>query len=66
MSEWFKRLIEKHTCVICDVKLNKKDLYTVIMDTAEGAHSVTMCETHALEFDEVLKAIEDVHNEQRL
>jgi len=63
MSEWMKKLIEKHTCVFCDKKLNKKDIYKITMDTLEGPHTVTSCEKCAMEFDEVLKDIEEVRKD---
>lgn len=63
MSEWMSRLIAKHTCFICEKKLNKKEIYTVTMDTLEGPHSVTMCEEHAMEFDSILKDIEEVRKD---
>lgn len=66
MSEWFKRLIDKHTCHFCDKKLNKKEIYSITMDTAEGAHNVSACELCAKDFDDILKAIEDVHNDKGL
>jgi len=62
MSEWIKKLIEKHTCVFCEKKLDKKDIYTINMDTLEGPHTVTSCEKCAMEFDEVLKGVEEVIN----
>lgn len=62
MSEWIKKLIEKHTCVFCEKKLDKKDIYTINMDTLDGPHSVTSCEKCAMEFDEVLKGVEEVIN----
>ena len=64
MSKWIKKLIEKHTCVFCEKKLDKKDIYTINMDTLDGPHSVTSCEKCAMEFDEVLKQIEGVHNDE--
>ena len=63
MSEWMKKLINKHTCKFCDKKLDKKDIYTVHMDTLEGPHSITLCEPCAMDFDKVLKEIEDIHND---
>ena len=66
MSEWFKRLIVKHTCHFCDKKLDKKEIYSITMDTLEGAHTVSSCEACANDFNDILKAIEDVHNEQGL
>lgn len=66
MSEWMKRLIGKHTCHFCDKKLDKKEIYTINMETAEGPHTISSCEKCAMEFDEVLKQIEGVHNDKRI
>jgi hypothetical protein len=64
MSEWFKRLIDKNTdtCIFCEKKVDKKTVYTITMDTADGAHIVKSCEPCAKEFDEVLKELEEVIN----
>ena len=64
MSEWFKRLIAKHTfeCVGCKKKVDKQEAYTIQMDTADGPHEVKMCQGCAMEFDEVLKEIEEIKN----
>jgi RNase P subunit RPR2 len=63
MSQWFSKLIKKHTCHFCDKKLDKKDIYTINMDTLEGPHTISSCEKCAMEFDQVLKAIQEVHND---
>jgi hypothetical protein len=36
------------------------------MDTLEGPHTVSSCAACADDFNDILKAIEDVHNEQGL
>jgi len=64
MSEWMKKLIAKHTCVFCEKKLDKKNIYTINVDTFEGPHTVTSCEKCAMEFDQVLKGIEEVINDK--
>jgi len=64
MSEWMKKLIAKHTCVFCEKKLDKKNIYTINMDTLEGPHTVTSCEKCAMEFDQVLKGVEEVINDK--
>jgi len=66
MSKWLSKLIEKHTCHFCGKKLDKKNIYTINMDTLEGPHTVVSCQPCADDFDDILKAIEDVHNEQGL
>ena len=62
MSEWMRKLIQKHTCMNCEKKLNRKEIYSVHMDTAEGPHTVTMCEPCAMEFDAFLKKVEDARH----
>ena len=62
MSEWMDRLIKKHTCGFCDKKLNKKEIYTINMDTGEGPHKMTSCETCAMEFNDVLVELEKIFN----
>lgn len=59
MSKWMEKLIAKHTCTFCDKKINKKEIYTVNLDTADGSHTMNACEPCAMEFDEVLKQIEE-------
>ena len=63
MSEWFNRLINKHTCHFCGKKLDKKEIYSITMDTLEGPHTVSSCAPCADDFDDILKAIEDVHKD---
>jgi len=62
MSKWMGKLINKHTCHFCEKKLDKKEIYTINMDTLEGPHKVSSCEKCAMEFDQVLKQIQEVHN----
>lgn len=63
MSTWLKKLMEKKTieCVFCNQTVDKKVAYSITMDTAEGAHTVKSCEKCALEFDEILKGVEEIH-----
>jgi RNase P subunit RPR2 len=63
MSAWLKGLMEKKTieCVFCDIELVKKESYSITMDTADGAHTVKSCEKCALEFDKILKEVEEIH-----
>jgi hypothetical protein len=63
MSMWMNKLINKHTCHFCEKKLDKKDIYSINMDTLEGHHTVSACHDCAMEFDKILKDIEDIHNE---
>lgn len=66
MSEWFKKLISKNTdtCVFCKKPVDKKTVYTITMDTAQGTHQVKSCETCAKEFDEILKDLEEAINDR--
>jgi len=51
-------------CFNCAKKLKGAfDTFTVTMNTLEGKHRVKMCGTCATQFDEILKNIEDIHNE---
>lgn len=65
MSEWFRKLIQKNmdTCVFCEKPVDKKTVYTITMDTAQGAHTVKACEPCALDFDNILKDIEETLND---
>ena len=64
MSQWLKKLIDKNTftCVFCEKPVDKKTVFTITMDTAQGAHEVKSCEPCAKEFNEVLKDLEEVIN----
>jgi hypothetical protein len=64
MSEWFKKLTAKNTdtCIFCKKPVDKKTVYTITMDTAQGPHQVKSCEPCAKEFDEVMKDLEEVIN----
>ena len=63
MGKWMDRLIYNHTCKFCDKKLNKKEIYTVNIDTVEGPHTFILCEICADDFNEMLKAVEEGRNE---
>lgn len=65
MSEWFKKLIHKNTetCIFCEKPVDKKTVYTITMDTANGAHEVKACEPCALDFDKILKELEETFND---
>lgn len=64
MSKWMDKLIKKNTveCFFCNELTDKKKVYTITMDTAEGRHNVTACKKCADSFDTILKQIEDIHN----
>lgn len=60
---WIGNLIKKHTCTMCYNTIDKKDINTVTLNTAEGKHKMTVCQPCANELDEVLAAIEEAKNE---
>lgn len=66
MSKWMEKLINRHTCRFCKKKLNKKEIYTVNMDTIEGPHTMILCEPCATDFDAMLKMVEDSRNERSI
>jgi len=66
MSKWMEKLIKKHTCNMCSAKIDKKEIYTVNLDTLDGPHSMTLCEKCAMEFDDMLKDLEEVLHGKRL
>jgi len=64
MSKWMKRLIEKHTCFFCKETADRKDCFTINMDTLEGKHKVNICPKCANEFDDIMKELEIVIEER--
>jgi len=55
----------KLRCFNCNKKLKGElDTFTVSMNTVEGKHKVKMCGSCALQLDEILKEIEDIHNDE--
>lgn len=60
MSEWMKKLIGLHTCFGCQKLINKKEIYKVDVTTAEGPLHLTLCQTCADEFDDMMKELEEV------
>ena len=55
-------LRKKVKCFNCGDKTIEKEAYTIKLNTLEGAHEVKMCEPCALQFDELMKEIEEVKN----
>jgi len=51
---------------MCSAKIDKKEIYTVNLDTLDGPHSMTLCEKCAMEFDDMLKDLEEVLHGKRL
>lgn len=58
-----EKLIAKHTCNMCDKRINKKEIYTVHVDTLDGPLTLTICQACATDFDQALKEIEDIQND---
>jgi hypothetical protein len=65
MSEWIKKLIGIHTCFNCESTVNKKDIYSVDIDTADGPLHLKLCQNCADDFDNMLKDLEENLNGQR-
>lgn len=60
MSEWIKKLIGVHTCFNCKKYVDKKDIYSVDLDTLDGVLHLKLCPTCANEFDDMMKDLEEV------
>ena len=60
MSEWIKKLIGMHTCFNCETLINKKEIYNVDVDTAEGPLHLKLCQKCADDFDDLMKELEEV------
>lgn len=65
MSKWMDKLRKKRTvpCFFCETPTGKKTAFSITIDSKDGAHTVLSCEPCALEFDSILKEIEEIHNE---
>mgnify|MGYP001574293079 FL=1 len=59
MSEWINRLVGMHKCWHCQTLMNKKEIYSVDVDTQDGPLNFKMCKTCAEEFDDMLKDLEE-------
>lgn len=68
MSKWMEKLIGKNTveCFSCEKVVDKKTSFIVKLDTSEGLVEVNSCEDCAKELNEILKAIEEIHNDSSL
>lgn len=66
MSEWMSRFIKKHTCFYCEKTVDKKDIFNVKLETAEGPLELKACKDCANNLNEVLKELEDIRNDQGL
>lgn len=61
MSEWFRRLILKHTgkdvykkeCFFCKIELTPENTFTLQYSSADGMHTAYMCEPCSKTFDEL-------------
>jgi len=65
MSEWFKRLTEKHTddCFYCNKKVDKKVAFSIKLDTGDGPFELKACPDCADDFNDILKQIEEARGE---
>jgi hypothetical protein len=63
MGEWIDKVIKKHTCFYCGAKIDKKDIFTVKLDTGEGPHNLSVCKPCAETLNDILKQVEDTKNE---
>ncbi len=52
-------------CFFCQKKFNKKDAFTIEMNVFEGKIKKQACPSCAENLNELLKDIEDIHNEQK-
>ena len=60
MLSVFKKTIQ---CFFCNESVQKKEAFTVNIDTSEGPLVLKTCKACAKEFDQVLEQIEEVKNE---
>lgn len=54
----------KTRCFNCNTTTTKKKAYTVEMNTSEGKHKVTLCESCGKEFDILAKDLQEVLDER--
>ena len=54
----------KTRCFNCNTTTTKKKAYTVEMNTSEGKHKVTLCESCGKEFDILAKELQEVLDER--
>jgi|TARA_B110000483_G_C17906915_1_gene431545 hypothetical protein len=54
----------KTRCFNCSTTTTKRKAWTVEMNTAEGKHKVTLCETCGPEFDSLSKELIEVLDER--
>tara|TARA_B110000977_G_scaffold15056_1_gene18571 strand:+ start:4151 stop:4363 length:213 start_codon:yes stop_codon:yes gene_type:complete len=59
MSTWIKKLIGMHTCWHCEKLMNRKDVYSVDVDTLDGPMNFKMCKPCAEDLDDMLKELEE-------
>lgn len=55
-----RRLIGQHTCYFCGYHVNKKEVYSVDVDTQDGPLNLKTCEECAVHVNEMLKELEEV------
>lgn len=65
MSNFIKKLIGLHTCFNCEQYINKKDVYSVDLDTMDGPLNLKLCQNCADDFDDMLKDLQEKLDGQR-
>ena len=56
----------KKTCFFCSKKIKAKEAFNVKMETGEGLHEVYSCEDCGNNLNEILKALEEIREEERV
>lgn len=56
----------KKTCFFCSKKIKAKEAFKVNMETGEGLHKVHACEECGQNLNEILKALEEIREEERV
>lgn len=66
MSQWMKKLIEKHTekCFYCESILKPESSFVINMNTSEGPMDFKICPECAKDFDEIMKELEKILEER--
>lgn len=60
MINWLRSFFLTTECFYCKQTVDKKDVFDIKLDTAEGKHILKACPTCAVDINDVLKAIEEV------
>jgi len=65
MGKWINKLISKNTieCFYCQKLVDKKKAFNVKLNTAEGLLTLKACPECAKDVNDVLKAVEEIKND---